>query len=100
MRVLSNYKFKNDREIRLVLFTAREKQKRGFPECDDFGLEFIIGDDISCFALRADEVLLISSILSRGLYRGVHGFHLSALTGYDGFDTFSKSKHKKKNARG
>ena len=94
MRVLSNFKFTNNREIRLVLFTPKERDRKGFPECDDFGLEFIVDGVRKCFALRADEVLLISSILSRGLYRGIHGFHLRGKSGkHEGFDTFIKRKN-------
>lgn len=91
MKLLSNYKFKNDKDIRLWLLTEKEIKKHKFNSVDFFCLEFVIGEESHKFGLRPDEVTMISSILSRGLWRGVHGYKIKAMKKgeYDGFDTNS-----------
>ena len=86
MKILCQYKFKNNKSFRVELLeTAKEIKKRGFNKPDHFALVFQAGEDETAFGLRPDEVVQLITLLSYGLYMGVKEYGIKLLKGYNGF---------------
>jgi hypothetical protein len=86
MRVLSAYRFKNSKEIRVEHVTKSEARKHGVPECDSLALVFDMEFGIERLFIRPDEAVIIINLLSDALYKSVKGYDVGLLRGYNGFD--------------
>ncbi len=94
MKTLSEYKFKNNKSIRVVYRNSKETKKAGLPDCDAFSLEFIINGKRTGFGIRPDEMVIIINLLSEGLYKGIDGYNIGILRGYNGFSKCEKKSRK------
>lgn len=85
MKILSEYKFKNKKSIRVVYRTSKETKAKKLPDCDAFTLEFVVDGEVSGFGIRPDEMVIIIRLLSDALFQGIKTYSIGILKGYNGF---------------
>ena len=85
MKVLCEYKFINNKKIRVELIGATEIKKRGLNAPDHFVLVFKEGRERTEIGLRPDEMVQLITLLSYALYVGIDGYRVKCLKGYNGF---------------
>lgn len=85
MRILSEYKFNNNKAMQVVLFTKREAKRKGMPDCDRLAIKLIYPDDTTLVGIRPDEILILISLLGEGMFKAIEAFRIGHLKGYNGF---------------
>jgi hypothetical protein len=76
VKVLSSYKFENDKEIRVVQLTADDQKRLDVPECDVLGMAFRRGGRWKWLCFRPDEAVLMIRLLSEGIFKGVTEYRI------------------------
>ena len=88
MKVINQYKFKNNKILQVVYLNRRDSKRKKFPDCDNILFHWST-DNGKTFSdglkIRPDEALIVAKMLIDAVYKTTKAYNIGLLKGYNGY---------------